>query len=222
MNKPQRQAGFTIVELLVATAIFSTIMLVMMVAILQFSRAYYRGITNSTTQTTARAIVDEVSQAIQFSGSDVMTLANTVCVGTSQYDSKPYAQLDGSSATHGLYATPRNGTCTAKPNFVTGSADPKQNSRELLGPNMRLVKFNVQPASAQVYTINVKIANGDDDLLCNPGASGSDGKNDCNSGLNDNNHKSLIKNGNIKCRPITGSQFCSVVELNVSVQKRIN
>src|SRR5262249_25193419 len=66
-----RQAGFTIVELMVATLVFSTILIVITYGVLSFTRAYYNGVTNSTTQDTARNIISTISQAVEFNGSGI-------------------------------------------------------------------------------------------------------------------------------------------------------
>lgn len=74
--------GFTIVELLFSTTVFSIVLLLCLTALVQIGRMYYKGVTTSQTQTAARALLDEVSQSIQFSGAGVT----------------PPASLDGSSA----------------------------------------------------------------------------------------------------------------------------
>ena len=61
-----KQNGFTIVELLIASAVFSFVILGASVAIIQISRLYYKGIIVSNTQTSAKAILDSITQAIQY------------------------------------------------------------------------------------------------------------------------------------------------------------
>ena len=65
-QKRAEQNGFTIIELLIATTVFSLILLISVAGILQISRMYYRGVTQSRTQETARSIIDEVGEAIRF------------------------------------------------------------------------------------------------------------------------------------------------------------
>ncbi len=66
-----KKRGFTIIELMIATAIFSVILLLCMAAIMQITRLYYRGVTQANTQEVARAILDEFSQAVQFSNNEI-------------------------------------------------------------------------------------------------------------------------------------------------------
>jgi prepilin-type N-terminal cleavage/methylation domain-containing protein len=65
------QKGFTIVELMFATVVFSLVLMMSMAAIMQITRLYYRGVTQTSTQEAARAIADEFSQAIQFSNDKI-------------------------------------------------------------------------------------------------------------------------------------------------------
>lgn len=69
--KNANQRGFTIIELMFATAVFSLILMMSMAAIMQITRLYYRGVTQTATQDAARAIADEFSQAIQFSNDKI-------------------------------------------------------------------------------------------------------------------------------------------------------
>lgn len=71
MSKMHRQHGFTIVELLFSTAIFSVILLLCLSALVQIGRMYFKGVTTAQTQQSARAVLDELSQAMQFSGAKI-------------------------------------------------------------------------------------------------------------------------------------------------------
>ena len=80
-SKPARRAasaGFTIIELLVATAVFSVILIVITSGIMLFTSNYYKGVNQSNTQAVARSIINNISQAIQFSaaGYPYVQLAN--------------------------------------------------------------------------------------------------------------------------------------------------
>lgn len=68
MSKKQNQKGFTIVELLIATSIFTTIVLLVTVGIVTMGRRYYKGLTTVRTQEAARSIESDISQMIQVSG----------------------------------------------------------------------------------------------------------------------------------------------------------
>ena len=66
-----KQSGFTIVELMIATLIFSLVLIAAMAALVQIGRLYYRGVTQARTQEVARSITEEITQAIQFSSANI-------------------------------------------------------------------------------------------------------------------------------------------------------
>jgi prepilin-type N-terminal cleavage/methylation domain-containing protein len=198
----QDQQGFTIVELLVSSLIFSLILLVVTVGIIQISRVYYKGITESTTQNTARSIVDTVSQAIQFNGGAVSTTLSpapgtwsSFCVGSQQFSYRLGYQLvegapSGNQTNKALLQTPLAG-CSGNPAAAT-------TGRELLGTKMRISKLTVASAGTNMYRVSIRIAYGDDDLLDNPTSTTA------------------------SCKGATaGSQFCSISELTTTVVKRV-
>jgi len=205
------QAGFTIVELMVATLVFSSIILVITFGVMQFSKAYYRGVTASKTQNTARSIIEAVTQSVQYSGGDLgkATAApyQTYCLGNSQFDFRK-SYMRQSEAEHVLYVSPTNTSSCSSKTFDAAT------SRELLDPNMRLVKFSILPVdgTTNMFAVNVRVAYGADDLLCSPD------KNDCgNAGTSSN-----LTEPDLVCKITTGSQFCAVSELSTTIQKRIN
>jgi prepilin-type N-terminal cleavage/methylation domain-containing protein len=203
-SRTSNQKGFTIVELLVATAVFGVILLVVTVAVLQFSRVYYKGVTEANTQDTARTIVDRISQAIQFNGGTVTatTGASTgaFCVGNQQYtyvlgkqlvDSSP----SGTQTYHSLVARDLAGCLVSSPTPPMNTS--ATSGRELLSPKMRLARMEVTPAGTNLYKITIRVVFGDDDLLNNPSTTTA------------------------SCKGQAGSQFCAVSEITTTVTKRV-
>jgi prepilin-type N-terminal cleavage/methylation domain-containing protein len=207
MTSQSNNKGFTIVELLVATAVFGVILLIVTVAILQFSRVYYKGVTENNTQDTARSIVDAISQGIQFNGGGVTetNLAPSVgtsyafCVGTQQYSYVLGTQMSDTPTPaqryHGLVVKDAAG-CTAS-TAAQNLSLAAVNGRELLSPKMRLAKMQVTSLGGKLYRISVKVVFGDDDLLNNPTAATA------------------------TCKPGQGSQFCAVTDVTTVVTKRV-
>mgnify|MGYP000341282809 CR=1 FL=1 len=64
--------GFTVVELMIATLVFSLVLLIAMGALIQMSKLYYKGITNARTQELSRNVMANISQGIQFSRQTVI------------------------------------------------------------------------------------------------------------------------------------------------------
>lgn len=65
------QSGFTIVELMIATVIFTLVFMGATYAILEIGKKYYRGLTLARTDSIARSVTEEISQSIQFSSQPV-------------------------------------------------------------------------------------------------------------------------------------------------------
>lgn len=71
--KMSKACGFTIVELMISTVVFSLVLLMCLAGIVQVSRAYYKGISHSRTQEAGRLVMEEISRTIQLSGSPVVS-----------------------------------------------------------------------------------------------------------------------------------------------------
>ncbi len=213
----RKQAGFTIVELLIATLVFSVVLLLITYGVLAITRVYYRGVTETNTQNTARNIIETVSQSVQFYGGQVLRPATApgafvagtsyaYCIGDQKISFVLGYQIADAPATgkfqskHAMVLNlPAGGCATSSPQNLRGSG--AINGRELLGANMRLSKFSIQPitGSTNLYKITVKVVYGDDDLLKSPATSTAT---QCNT---------VVK----------GTQFCAVSELSTVVEKRV-
>lgn len=202
------QRGFTILEVMIATLVFGVVLVVITTAIMQFSRVYYRGVTEGSVQDTARTITDLISQGIQFNGGDVTTTPGSptagssyaFCVGNQQYSfTTGFVVKDAPTASQTYHALVVNDVagCTA--------STPAQNvrnasvsGRELLAANMRLARMQVTQVSTGVYKVSVRVVYGDDDLLTGPNAATA------------------------VCKNIrSGTQFCAASDITTTVVKRV-
>jgi len=222
----QREGGFTIVELMIATVIFSLVLMGAMAGLVQVGRLYYRGITFARTQEAARNVVDEVSHAIQFSKKNVLLsdilisgpqipLASNdtafFCVGPIRYsytiDRKLTLGFDlaKKEKEHVLWVDEPVGGCAEATSPVAAdlaSVNPCsdgscKNGRELLSENMRISRFNVIDNFDHTYSINLSLAYGDDDLLSNI------------------DNRLVCENSSISV------QFCAISELSSTVLRRV-
>ncbi len=210
--------GFTIVELMMATIVFSVIMLIVAAAVVRFTANFQRGATQTTTQNTARSIIDEVSQSLQFS-TGYQKLApngsnNGYYVNPQQYSYALGKQV-GNGNNYALVARPAISPADAPQNLSQGVST---NSKELLGDGMRLARFDINEKRLNsVYEVTIRVAYGDDDLLCSPT------KGNCNNNVimtpGDFANPSYLKD--LQCKAQKGSQYCAVSELSTTVQRRI-
>jgi prepilin-type N-terminal cleavage/methylation domain-containing protein len=210
----RRQDGFTIVELMIATLVFAMVLILITVGVLSFTKSYYKGVNQSATQNAARTVIEDVSQAIQFSGDAVTTDLGTTnnskgfCIGNRRYSYLLGKQLwdDGNpdsnlNQTRHALVLDQAGSCGGmSPQDVANlPAALVSGSTEMLQPRMRLAKLNIQrQGTSDLYRINVRVIYGDDDLLINPTAADA------------------------RCKvSISGSQYCAESELSTTVKKRI-
>ncbi len=227
-NLSSRQSGFTIIELLVATLVFSLIMTIIAVAVVQISRTYYRGIVTTNTQNTARNIMDTVSQSIQFDGGTFSQLQprsiigdatgypaaatrdeGIICIGNHVFAYHLYQEQVESASSHGL-------TSGTDPCQTTGPL--RYIGQELLSTNMRLTQFEVTPLQNSFYNIKIGVAYGDLDLLCVSSNNSGNGA-DCSS--SDAATYAQIKSPDIACKPQAGREFCAVSKFSTIVQRRV-
>lgn len=202
-------AGFTLLELMIATSVFAVILLVVTAGILSFTRQYYKGVVASTTQNTAREIMSELTQSIQFGSTIQSGLGgggvSGFCVDNKLFSFTPDVQVTdngGVAAQHqGYHALVRSqlaGGCNSStvPVALPNSANLPAGERELVANHMRLAALTVTPLTAggPLYSVHVRVVYGDDDLL----------------------------NGtHTTCKGGIGSQFCAVSDLTTTVQKRL-
>lgn len=203
MNKlPKNTQGFTIIELLIATSIFSVVLLLCTTGIIQVTNLYYKGITATRTQEAARNIIEEISRGIQYSGGRIVTpvpgAISYFCIGSTRYsyvtDRKLVDTAPTSDDAYHVLVTDTNANCSTYLN-IAPLALPA-GSKELMTPDMRLISLTITntPAGSSLYIITVRVVSG--------------------KGANlDSSHK--------QCDGGSNNQFCAASELRTTVQKRI-
>lgn len=222
------QTGFTLVELLIATTVFSIILLAAAAALIQVGRLYYKGVISSKTQGAARTVMDDISRSIQFNSGDVVSFppddgealkTQIICVGTTRYTFVLNMQLND-NVPEGQYNTeafpkqirhvlwqdkvPSADSCQGPTDSGTPDltlANPGGNGaegKELVENGMRLTQLSASPQGNEVYVVNIGLIYGDNDLLL-PNA---DTPETCKGSL-------------------VGGQWCAVSTLSTQVYKRV-
>jgi prepilin-type N-terminal cleavage/methylation domain-containing protein len=216
----EHQSGFTIVELMIATVVSAIILLVITFGILHFTSDYYHGINSSTTQSTTQNAIDVVTQAIQFNASGTVATDGSqgiFCAGTQVFLYTMGKTLSGSpsSTNWGLYQLNNPSSNCVTPGTTTGGT-------ELLGSNMRLTNLSLsQIGTTNVWQLELRVANGDPDLLCRPSIAGA-AKGSCNAGATNYATSDVITGSDVRCKIQIGSQFCSISDLTTAIGQRIN
>ena len=206
-------AGFTILELMIASSVFAVILLVIAVGVINFTNSYYKGIISTETQSVARTIMADISQSIEFGESVNLNLSNGnvsgVCIDNTMYVYVVGQQVTDSSPNgsqnqgyHGIVTG--NIGCSSlsalAPYLGSGSQGHSgslpSGSRELLNQHMRLGVLNIT-SKGSLYTIQIRVIYGDNNLLTTTNWA----TDECISGA--------------------GSQFCAVSNLKTTVEQRL-
>jgi prepilin-type N-terminal cleavage/methylation domain-containing protein len=219
------QGGFTIVELMIATLVFSVVLLVITIGVLSFTNSYYKGINSSTTQSTAQNAIDTVSQAIQFSssgsaGTDVAP-SGLFCAGSRMFLYSLGVQYKGatpSASNWGLYMFPNPHTSNCDTSGISSFAG----GTELLASGMRVANVSVTniDATKNLWQISLTLVYGDSDLLCNTKLGGTT-KGSCQTTAPTYALSDPVSGDDVSCKSQIGSQFCSVAALSTVAQQRI-
>lgn len=227
--KKQSSAGFTIIELLIATVVFSIVLLTLSAAIIQIGRLYYKGITSARTQEVARSVMNDIAQSIQFdtgqvTGTEPAALNNTsdpssqaTCINTRHFSYKLGQQV--TATTHALLVNEIAAGCASVQAQNLSGATPV--GTELLGDKMRLSNLVVkqQSAGSSSYIVTVRVIYGDSDLLCSPSTSGAAASCSTTTAMTP---AQVLGKTDLACKNIrSGSQFCAVSELSTIVERRL-
>lgn len=186
----KNQKGFTILELIIATTVFSVMLLLVSAGIIQIGKTYYKGITTSRTQETARAIIDDLFRTFQTGNNTTVGYSFTppdptdpdpvfppngsICIGSTRYTYQTGSIVGRDGNQHALWIDRIVGT-ECKELSLTGdtpaddvtdlSTDGQFAQKELIAQNMRLASFEIMNIpGTSLYTIGIRVIHGDQDL----------------------------------------------------------
>jgi prepilin-type N-terminal cleavage/methylation domain-containing protein len=167
-SRKKTERGFTIVELLIATTVFSLVLIVFLTAIIRISELFYKGVTMSNTQEAARNIVQDISDDIQFYQQQPVIGANYFCVGAHSYTYSLYTKVDRSTS-HGIIREVINGGC---PSPTTQPVDYNK-GEELVDTGMQLNKLTLSNCANGLCTISIHLIyyGADSSVLISPSGS---------------------------------------------------
>lgn len=209
-----RTKGFTLIELLIASSIFSVILLLCSVGLVRIGQVYYKGVGSSRTQSALRAISDDVTQAVQYSGKSVGTKVGTYpkyqqCVGN-----RRYTYEIGNKTGRVLVVEAFSSNCTVVVGDISDILDPLQDlptgARELMPAGMRLLQFKVGDDTVLANgqnQVDIRVGLGDIDLFASLGA-------DVIWSDEANVARAICKGG-------AGQQFCATAQINTKVRRRV-
>lgn len=152
-SSQKSESGFTIVELMIATVVFSMVLLVCAYAILHVGRMYYKGMVMNRTQDVARRIVDDVADTVKF--------------GTGDYSYRPSDCYKFGDTVYKFNNTLFDGVISTE-SIVKGYGDCVSfaigtTQTEFMSKNMRLTDFSVVKSTNGVFSISVTVSYGEND-----------------------------------------------------------
>jgi len=219
--------GFTIIELLIATAVLSIVLVMITVIMISIGNLYYKGLNQARIQDNTRAVSDDISQHLKL-GDNFFQVTNgsagAYCVGSTRYTYVLYRQIDDSPSAnqtrHVLWrdANPTPGSCPAVLLNLMAST-PSAGGTELIGPHSRLTAFSITGTST--YAVKVGEAYGDDDLLCDIGYPGDCTFQGVSAHMNQIIAGSTNPTSDLRCKGSVGDQFCATSILNTTAVRRL-
>lgn len=234
--RERHQQGFTIVELLIATAVLSTILVTVTIVMLNIGSLYYKGVNQALVQNTARTVEDEVSQRLELSTEPHIQsvpggagAAGAYCIDNTRYTYVIGVQIGNTphgggtlfkhvlwrDKIHSADACVTANLAADNPSLGSDSGGvDAEDGTELMAPRSRLISFSVNPLTSP-YKFNIGVAYGDDDLLCSPSVAGS-----CRTETAMTNLPNYL-HGDLHCKGDKGRQFCSTSALSTTVVQRI-
>lgn len=194
--------GFTIIEMMIATIVFSVTLLIMTAAIIQFGKIYYKGTVQARTQQTVRTALQDISQSIQFGPADPVgpfsdpSGVQYYCIGTNRLTfliTPAGTQLGtGPGQSAHILVSDSSPSCSAYPAMNTPALP--SGARELIGEKMQLTDLQITKIGSDLYQITIAVAYG---------------------------QTADLEAGKKSCKALTlGGQFCAVSQLTTTVQKR--
>jgi prepilin-type N-terminal cleavage/methylation domain-containing protein len=167
-NHAKSEAGFTIIELLIATAVFATVLVLCATAVVQVGQLFYKGVVSNRVQDTSRKVANDVIGAIQYGNSNLTHQKIAIaggyaeCVGSIRYTYLLATKSVGSGAGQSPHVLWKDrigasGACSASP---VNMNSPAGAGEELLGSNMRITDFDITPLSGSSWQVKITVAYG--------------------------------------------------------------
>lgn len=200
--KAASSPGFTIMEIMVATAVFSIVLIAAQSSYIEIGKLFYKGVSVTQTQNTATQILAELKTSIQTAPpGSVSTLASSsgysyYCISGNRYTFNLGHKVDTSASqtlsaggNYGILEDSLPGAAACAPPCDPSGNCPNgavafNNPKELLGNKMRVDGLSINQSSAanpNLYQISLVVVYGDDSVLSNP-TDPSTAK--CSGGLN--------------------------------------
>jgi prepilin-type N-terminal cleavage/methylation domain-containing protein len=217
----RKSRGFTIVELLIATSVFSLVLIVFLTAVLRVGQLFYKGVSMSNTQESARNVLQSISDDLQFTNQapilpDPSLNQDYFCIGNHRYAYLLGHQVGsggGLANDYGLVRETR--TCNTVSDGLSPQATDPNNRIEMLDPGMQINQIKLTNQANNGVNVKIHIVYyGGDKRVFSSNQSGF---------INDINNPGYdaYKAPDAQCTgPASGSQFCATADYNSTILQR--
>lgn len=217
-HKIRNQNGFTIIELMIATAVLSTILLLVTAILLSIGSLYEKGVNQTLVADDARTITDEVTQNLQFNNTPPTQVSGgsgtfAYCINTTRYTYVINTTIDTSAYKHVLWrdTLPAATACSA---VNLKLATPSTGGTELIAPGSMLTYFCIDGVTATDHPEPVCPTSG----TSLPGISPFIVSVGVAHGLTTDLHLTGLTS---TCKSQIGEQFCATANITTTVTQRI-
>lgn len=224
MSSPARnQQGFTIVELMIATAVLATLLVIVTSAITGVGNLYFKAVNQSQIQSSVRTLSEDIASRIKFSSGSVVVASpvgdrRAYCIGNTRY-SYILSTQRSDAVPHILWRDQVSaGSCVPADLTLANPSSPATNGGtngvELSAPRSRLSEFTIGPTAPHAVRIN--LVAGPEDLLCSPTAVDA---NAC--GASGTMTAADYQKTDLRCKASSSSKFCAAARQETIVVQRL-
>jgi prepilin-type N-terminal cleavage/methylation domain-containing protein len=162
MTNKLNNKGFTIIELLIATSVFASVLFIVTYGIIQISRMYTNGFVQTQTQNTAITIADTIARDLQFtpniqSGEKLGNNYWYFCTTKNEYFYIPLGSL------YEISLSNIGNNCTVPDNSIVSQAQnllPASTNMEIINRTNYDNNTSIMSGNGGLYSINVDILYG--------------------------------------------------------------
>lgn len=214
--KKHRHSGFTILEVLISSMVFTVVLLICIQAVTRIGQLYYKGVTSAQIQELTRNLSDEFSSQIQFGSSipypDSISGGQggsvlIFCVGDNRYRAVMNRKLGDTSVSPVVDTVLKRKAYSGSCDIVNDTGF--DGATELAVSNMRILKLQIIRSTTDpgIWNVNIRLAMGDSDIFDYPVTGSTD---------------TPLVYGSAVCKSgILGSQFCATSELSSTLLRRV-
>ncbi len=213
-RKKTSQKGFTLLELLIATAVFSLVLIVFLSALVRISQMFYKGVNLSNTQEATRNAMQTIADDMKFYDVQPKDLGGYFCIGNHRYSYVKGVQVGSGDAND--YGIVREIVTKCKP--PVGAEAVKPDAEKLLDPGMQLNNFVIEGLTGNAARIQMLVVfYGSDKAVFTSNKSTAAGTNDPNDLATYDAYQAT----DAQCTGLpSSSQFCATADYQTTILQK--